>query len=109
MAETSKTVSTFISNHAPELLTAIIVVVSIDNIRARIGLKKEQKVFDENMIKQQQVIRKHETEINVLKDEAEQAQETMQKIDRLAQIVTSMTEGGASEWVSSSTAELRNR
>lgn len=49
------------------------------------------------MVKQQQVIRKHEAEINVLKCEAEQAQEAMQKVDRLAQIVNNMTEGGTSE------------
>lgn len=97
LVKTGKTVVTFISNHVPALLTTIIAGVTLDNIRVRIGRKKDQKAFEENMVKQQQVIRKHEAEINVLKDEAEQAQEAMQKVDRLAQIVNKMTEGGASE------------
>ncbi len=33
----------------------------------------------------------------MLKDEAEQAQEALQKVDQLVQIVNNLTEGGASE------------
>lgn len=97
LVETGKTVVTFISNHVPEILTTILAGVTIDNICVRIGRKKDQKTFEENTVKQQQVIRKHEAEINVLKDEAEQAQEAMQKVDQLAQIVNNMIEGGVSE------------
>lgn len=97
LVKTGKNVVTFISSHVPEFLTTILAGVTIDNIRVRIGRKKDQKAFEENVVKQQQVIRKHEAEINVLKDKAEQAQEAMQKVDRLAQIVNNMTEGGASE------------
>ena len=63
----------------------------------RLGRKKDQRVFEENALKQQQIIRKLESEINVLKDEAEQAQEAVQKVDQLAQIVNNITGGGASE------------
>ena len=97
LVDAGKTVGTFISNHVPELLGGALAGVTIDNIRVRIGRKKDQKAFEENTLKQQQVIRKHEAEINVLKDEAEQAQDALQKVDQLAQIVSNMTEGGASE------------
>lgn len=91
----------FIGGHAPKFLEGTLSVIIIDNLRVRIGRKKDQKAFEEffeeNMVKQQQIIRKHEAEINVLKDEAEQAQEAMQKVGRLAQIVNNMIEGGISE------------
>lgn len=97
LVKACKTVSTFVSNHVPEVLTTILVGVTIDNIRVRMGRQKDKKAFDENALKQQQVIRKHEAEINVLKNEAEQAQEALQKVDQLAQIVNNLTEGGFSE------------
>lgn len=97
LVKTGKTVVTFISNHVPEFLATILAGVTIDNIRVRIGRKKDQKTFEESMVKQQQVIRKHEAEINVLKDEAEQAHEVIQKVESLAQIVNNVTEGGTSE------------
>ena len=95
--DTGKAIGTFIGNHVPEILGGALAGVTIDNIRVRLGRKKDQKAFMENTSKQQQVIRKHEAEINVLKDEAEQVQETLQKVEQLAQIVNNMTEGGASE------------
>lgn len=97
LVEAGKTVGTFVNNHVPEILTGVLTGVTIDNIRVRMGRKKDKKAFDENARKQQQVIRKHEAEINVLKDEAEQAQEAWQKVDQLEQIVNNLTEGGASE------------
>ena len=97
LVETGKTIGTFIRNHVPEILAGALTGVTIDNIRVRMQCKKDQKAFEENTLKQQQVIRKHEAEINVLKDEAEQAQETLRKVDQLAQIVNNITEGGASE------------
>ncbi len=97
LVETGKIIGTFISNHVPEILGGALAGVTIDNIRVRMGRKKDQEAFRENALKQQQVIRKHEAEINVLKDEAEQAQETLRKVDQLAQIVNNITEGGASE------------
>lgn len=96
LVKAGKTVGTFVSNHVPEVLT-IIVGVTIDDIRVRMGRKNDKKAFDENALKQQQVIGKHEAEINVLKNEAEQAQEALQKVNQLAQIVNNLTEGGFSE------------
>ena len=97
LVKAGKTVGTFVSNHVPEVLTTIPADVTIDNIRVRMGRKKDKKTFDENALKQQQVIRKHEAEINVLKNEAEQAREALQKVDQLEQIVNNLTEGGFSE------------
>lgn len=97
LVKVGKTVGTFVKSHATEFLTGALAGVTIDNIRVRIGRKKDNKAFAENTHKQQQVIRKHEAEINVLKDEAEQGQEARQKVDQLEQIVNNLTEGGASE------------
>ena len=97
LAEAGKTAGAFVKSHATELLAGALAGVTIDNIRVRIGRKKDQKTFDENARKKQQVIRKHETEINVLKDEAEQTYEALQKVDQLEQIVNNLTEGGVSE------------
>lgn len=90
LVESGKTVGKFVNNHVPEILTTILAGATIDNIRVRMGRKKDKKTFAENALKQQQVIRKHEAEINVLKSEAEQAQEARQKVDQLAQIVNNL-------------------
>ena len=95
LVEAGKTVGIFVSNHVPEVLTTILAGVTIDNIRIRMERKKDQKTFDENAHKQQQVIRKHEAEINMLKDEAEQKQEALQKVEQLEQIVNNLTEGAS--------------
>ena len=81
------------------LPSSIILIKEIppSSISMRMGRKKDKKAFEENAHKQQQVIRKHEAEINVLKDKAEQGQEALQKVDQLEQIVNNLTEGGASE------------
>ncbi len=97
LVEAGKAAGAFVKSHATEFLAGTLAGVTIDNIRVRMGRKKDQKSFEENTLKQQQVIRKHEAEINVLKDEAEQAQEARQKIDQLEQIVNNLTEGGSSE------------
>ena len=55
LVEAGKTVGTFVSNHVPEVLTTILAGVTIDNIRVRMGRKKDQKTFEENTLKQQQV------------------------------------------------------
>lgn len=51
LVEAGKTVGTFVRNHVPEALTAILVGVTIDNIRVRMGRKKDKKTFDENALK----------------------------------------------------------
>lgn len=56
LVETGKTAGTFIINHVPELLGGALAGVTIDNIRVRFGRKKDQKAFEENTLKQQQVI-----------------------------------------------------
>ena len=97
LIRTGKDVGQFIGDHSPKFLVGALSVIAIDNIRVRICRKKDQETFKENSVKQQQIIRKHKSEINALKDEAEQAQEAIQKVDHLAQIVNNMTEGGVSE------------
>ena len=90
LVESGKTAGAFVKNHATEFLAGALAGVTIDNIR--MGRKKDKKAFEENAHKQQQVIRKHEAEINVLKDKAEQGQEALQKVDQLEQIVNNLTE-----------------
>ena len=97
LAEANKVAGKYFRDHTPEFLAGALSVITIDNIRVRLGRKKDQRVFEENALKHQQIIRKHESEINVLKDEAEQAQEAVQKVDQLAKIVNNITGGGASE------------
>ena len=97
LIETGKVVGTFIRTHALEILVGTLAGVTIDNIRVRIGRKKDQKFFEANTLKQQQVIRKHEAEINVLKDEADRYEEARQKVEQLAKIVNNITEGSSSE------------
>ena len=43
LVKAGKTVGTFVSNHVPEVLTTILVGVTIDNIRVRMGRKKDKK------------------------------------------------------------------
>lgn len=97
LVEVAKTTGTFVKSHPIEFLAGALAGVTIDNIRVRIGRNKDQNAFDENSLKQQQVIRKHEAEINVLKDEAEQVQDALHKVDQLERIVNNLTEGEFSE------------
>lgn len=97
LIRTGKDAGKFISDHDTKFLVGALSFMTIDNIRVRIGRKKDRKASEENAVKQQQIIKKHEAEINVLKGEAEQAQEAIQKVDQLAQIINNMTEGGVSE------------
>lgn len=97
LVQAGKTAGKFVSDHTPEFLVGALSLVTADNIRVRLGRNKDQKSFEENAIAQQKVIRKHEAEINVLKEQAEQAQDAQQRVDQLEQIVKNITEGGASE------------
>lgn len=97
LAQAGKATGKFIGDHLQVFLVGALSIVTIDNIRVRLGRKKDQKSFEENSVKQQKIIRKNEAEINVLKEEAEQAQEAIQKVDQLKQIVNNIIEGGATE------------
>lgn len=59
--------------------------------------EKDQKAFEESSIKQQKVVRKHEAEINALREESEQAHEVNKRIGQLEQIVRNIIDGGGSE------------
>lgn len=93
LMQVGKTTGKFVDDHMPEFFVGALSVVTIDNIRVRLWRKKDQKSFEENNIKQQTVIRKHEAEINVLKEEAEQAHEAIQKVDQLEAIVKKYNRG----------------
>lgn len=82
-----KDIVKFIENHKEEFFGAGLLLVVADNIRVRFGRRKDQKAFEESSIKQQKVVRKHETEINALREEAEKAREANRRIDQLEQIV----------------------
>ena len=97
LVQAGRTAGKFVSDHTPEFLIGALSFVTADNIRVRLGRKNDQKAFEKNAISQQAVIRKHEAEINVLKKQADQAQDAQQRVDRLEQIVKNITEGGATE------------
>lgn len=97
LVQVGRTAGKFVSDHTPEFLIGALSFVTADNIRVRLGRKNDQKAFEKNAISQQAVIRKHEAEINVLKEQADQAQDAHQRVDRLEQIVKNITEGGATE------------
>lgn len=84
----------FIGNHKVEFLSGISFVAIGDNIRVRLERKKNQKIFEESSVKQQEVARKHEAEINALKAEAEQAQEVSRRVEQLDQLVKDITKRG---------------
>lgn len=84
----------FIGNHKAEFLSGISLAAIGDNIRVRLERKKDQKIFEESSVKQQEVTRKHEAEINALKAEAEQAQEVSRRVEQLDQIIKNITKRG---------------
>lgn len=45
LVKAGKTVDTFVSNHVPEVLTTILAGVTIDNIRVRMGRKRDKKTL----------------------------------------------------------------
>ena len=84
----------FIEEHKIELLAGVSVAAITDNIRVRFARKNEQKMFEQSVVIQKEVVRKHEAEINVLKAESKHAEESIKKVEELEQIVKKMTEGG---------------
>lgn len=90
-------VAEFVGNHREKFLGGGLLLVAVDDIRVRLGRKKDQKAFEESFVKQQKVARKHEAEINALRVEAEQAYEANRRVDQLEQIVKNISEGGGSE------------
>lgn len=87
----------FINDHKPEFLTGAFLVAAADDIRVRIGRKKDQKLYKESTEKQKQVSLEHEAEIKVLKAEADAGQEAKRMVSVLEQIVMNSNEGGDSE------------
>lgn len=53
LVESGKTAGAFVKNHATEFLAGALAGVTIDNIRIRMGRKKDKKAFEENAHKQQ--------------------------------------------------------
>lgn len=92
-----KNVAKFVENHKGKFLGAGLLLVVADNIRVRFGRRKDQKAFEESSIKQQKVVRKHEAEINALREESKRAHEVNKRIGQLEQIVRNIIGGGGSE------------
>ena len=97
LVQAGKTAGKVVSDHASEFLVVALSLVTVDNIRVRLGRNKDKKSYEENTIAQQKVIRKHEAEISVLKDQAQQAKHAQLRVDQLEQIVKNITEGEATE------------
>lgn len=87
----------FVGNHKEEFLGTGLFLAVADSIRVRLERKKDQKAFEKSSIKQQKIVRKHESEINALREEAEQAHEANRRIGQLEQIVKNITDGGGNE------------
>ena len=81
----------------PEFLGVDFLLAFTDSIRVRLSRKMDQKNFEESSVKRQKVLRKHEAEINALRAEAEQIQETTRRANQLEKIVKNIAEGGESE------------
>lgn len=86
-----------VGNYKEKFLGAGLLLLVADNIRVRFGRRKDQKAFEVSSVKQQKVARKHEAEINALREEAEQSREANKRIDQLEQIVRNIINGGGSE------------
>lgn len=97
LVRAGKTAGKFFNDHTPGFFIGALSFVTADNIRVRLGRKHDQKDFEKNAVNQQAVIRKHEAEINMLKEQADQARDAQQKVDRLEQIIKNKADGGASE------------
>lgn len=61
------------------------------------GAERIRKPLEVSSVKQQKVVRKHEAEINALREEAEQSCEANKRVDQLEQIVRNIINGGGSE------------
>lgn len=97
LIQAGKGVGKLIANHKLEsLLLLLSSIAAIDDIRVRCNHKNDIKAFEENSIKQQQVVRKHEAEINALRAEAEQAHKTIRHIEQLESIINDTIRGGES-------------
>ena len=91
-----KATAKFVGTHNEKFLGGGLFLVVADDIRVRLGRKKDQKTIEKSFVKQQEVVRKHEAEINALRLEAEQTNEANRRIDQLEQIVKSIAERGGS-------------
>ena len=87
----------FVSLHKIEFLAGLSITAIADNIRVRLCRKKDQKTYTYNAMIQTEIVRKHEAEIKVLSKKAEKANETINQVEQLKQIVENMIEGGSSE------------
>ena len=92
-----KAIAKFVGTHNEKFLGGGLLLVVADGIRVRLGRKKDQKAIEKSFVQQQGVVRKHEAEINVLRLEAEQANEANRRIDQLEQIIKNIAERGGSE------------
>lgn len=97
LGKTTEGVVKSIRCHKDKLLGAGFILVVTDNIRMRIGWKKDQKAYEESSVKQQKIVRKHEAEINILREEAEQAQKINRRLEQIERAVKNITEGSDSD------------
>lgn len=105
--QAGKTIRKIVSVRPSEVLVGALFLV-IDVIRVRIGRKQDQKAFEKNTVSYQAATRKHEAEINVLREQANRSQDAKLRVDQLEKIVKDITEGGASELACSNIQKPRN-
>ena len=97
MGKRANAVATFVQTHKEQILGAGLLLATIDDFMGRRARKKDQKAFEKSSVKQKQVARLHEAEINALKAEAEQAREVNRRMNQLEQIIKNITDAGGSE------------
>ncbi len=61
-----------------------------DDIRGRIGRKKDRIEYEKNNLKHQEIERKHEAEIRACKEQADQCADVRKKVAVLEQIVQNL-------------------
>ena len=74
-----------------QICEGIACALFFDDIRGRIGRKKDRIEYEKNNLKHQEIERKHEAEIRACKEQANQGAEVQKKVAALEQIVENLT------------------
>lgn len=78
--------------HKDEILAVISVSAIIDSIKTHIEKNAIERAYEEDSIKYKSVARKHEAEIQVLKQKANKSEKAEQRVQQLEQVVQDILE-----------------
>lgn len=88
---TAKAVVKFAGHHKNSILAGIAGLLFLDNIRGRIGRKKDRVEYQKRDLKHQEIERKHEAQIMACMERAEQCQKAVGRMVQLDHIVQNLT------------------